>query len=180
MATVDVKKIASALNLDERRVQQLVTYGMPRAARGQYDPVKCMLFYIRYLQAALEKKSVPTADGGYAGEREERVRLLRAEADLKEIELAKERGQLVAIQDVEMEITDLVLTTKARIMAIPHRLAPELVGEQSRVMIQAKIEKACRESLAYLAKAVNDGGNPNTPKRAEVGGAEKSKGAELL
>jgi hypothetical protein len=54
---------------------------MPREARGQYDAVKCMLFYIRYLQRALEKKSVPMADGGYAGEREERIRLLRADAD---------------------------------------------------------------------------------------------------
>jgi phage terminase Nu1 subunit (DNA packaging protein) len=152
MPTVDVTKIASALNLDERRVQQLVKEGMPREARGQYDPVKCMLFYIRYLQAALERKSVPTVDGGYAGEREERVRLLRADADLREMELAKERGQLVAITDVEMEMTDLVLTTKARILAIPPRLAPELVGETSRVMLQAKLEKACKEALAYLAR----------------------------
>jgi hypothetical protein len=124
-----------------------------------------MHWYIRYLQAALEKKSVPLAGGGYAGEREERVRLLRAEADLKEIELAKERSQLVSIQDVEKEMTDLVLITKARIMAIPPRLAPELVGECSRVMIQAKLEKACKESLSYLAKA---------------GGTAKSKGSDLF
>jgi hypothetical protein len=84
---------------------------------------------------------------------------------LKEIELAKERGQLVAIQDVEKEMTDLVLITKARIMAIPPRLAPELVGEPSRVMIQAKLEKACKESLSYLAK---------------TGGAAKPKGSKLF
>lgn len=166
MATVDVTKVASALNLDERRVQQLVKEGMPREARGQYDPVKCMLWYIRFLQQALEKKAVPTLEGGYAGEREERVRLLRADADLREMELARERGLVVALPDIEATLTDLVLTTKARIMAIPPRLAPELVGEMSRVMIQAKLEKACKESLAYLARAVNDGGNPNTPKRS--------------
>ena len=39
-----------------------------------------------------------------------------------------------------------MLTTKARIMAIAPRLAPELVGETSRVMIQAKIEKASKEA----------------------------------
>src|ERR1700687_2068815 len=162
MSTVNVTRVAAALNLSEQRIHQLVKEGLPRAARGQYDPVKCMLFYIRYLQAALERKSVPTADGGYPGEREERIRLLRADADLREMELAKERGLLVALPDIEATLTDLVLTTKARIMATPPRLAPELVGERSRVMIQAKLEKACNESLAYLAKAVNDGGNPNT------------------
>jgi hypothetical protein len=100
-----------------------------------------MLFYIRYLQAALEKKSVPMPDATFAGEREERVRLLRADADMREIELAKERSQLVAIPDIEQMFMDLEFTSKARIMAIAPRLVPELVGETSRVMIQAKIEK---------------------------------------
>jgi phage terminase Nu1 subunit (DNA packaging protein) len=161
---VDVERVAQALNLEKRRVQQLVKQGMPKEGRGQYDPVKCMLWYIRYLQAALEKRSVPMTDGTFAGEREERVRLLRADADLREIELAKERSQLVAISDVEQVFTELVLTTKARIMAIPPRLAPELVGEPSRVMIQAKIEKACKEALSYLANRRNYG-SPNSPTR---------------
>ena len=46
----------------------------------------------------------------------------------------------------------MVLVTKARIMAIAPRVAPELVGETSRIMIQAKIECACKEALSYLAK----------------------------
>jgi phage terminase Nu1 subunit (DNA packaging protein) len=153
MSTVNVTRVASALNLSEQRVQQLVNEGMPREARGQYDPVKCMLWYIRYLQSALEKRSVPALDGGFVSERAERVRLLRADANLREMKLAKERALLMALPDVEAMLTDLVLTTKARIMAIPPRLAPELLGESSRLMIQAKLEKACRESLAYLAKA---------------------------
>ena len=72
MATVDVTKVASALNLTKQRVQQLVKEGLPREGRGQYDPMKCMLWYIRYLQQALEKKAVPTLEGGFVGEREER------------------------------------------------------------------------------------------------------------
>jgi hypothetical protein len=60
--TVTVSKVASALNLDVRRVQQLVQAGMPREARGQYDVVKCMLVYIRYLQNILERKAMPTLE----------------------------------------------------------------------------------------------------------------------
>jgi phage terminase Nu1 subunit (DNA packaging protein) len=163
MSTVNVTRVAAALNLSEQRIHQLVKEGMPRETRGQYDPVKCMLWYIRYLQQALEKKSVPTLDGGFVGEREERVRLLRADADLREMELAKDRGLLVALPDIEATLTDLFLTTKARIMAIPPRLAPELVGERSRAMIQAKLEKACKESLAYLAK-VDSAANSEGPE----------------
>jgi phage terminase Nu1 subunit (DNA packaging protein) len=159
-------RIAQLLNLSEQRIHQLVKVGMPREARGQYDAMKCMLWYVRYLQAVLEKRSASMSDGGYAGVREERVRLLRADADLKEMELAKERGRLVALPDVESALTDLFRTTESRIMAIPPRLAPELVGETSGVMVQAKLEKACKEALAYLAKAVNNGANADTPKRS--------------
>jgi phage terminase Nu1 subunit (DNA packaging protein) len=151
MATVGVTQVASALNLSAARVQMLVKVGMPRKARGQYDPVKCMLWYVRYLQRALEKKSVPTLEGGYAGEHEERVRVLRAKADLREMELAKERSQLVAIQDVEEAFTDLIVTSKARMMAVPPRVAPLLLGLTSRVMADAIVEKALKEALHELA-----------------------------
>jgi phage terminase Nu1 subunit (DNA packaging protein) len=152
MAIVDAGKVANALNLTETRIHQLVKEGLPKEGRGQFDPVKCMLWYIRYLQNLLEKKAVPTLDGGFVGEREERVRLLRADADLREMELAKERGLVVSIDDVEQEMTDLILTTKARIMAVAPRLAADLVGEDSRLIVHGKIEKALKEALLQLSK----------------------------
>jgi phage terminase Nu1 subunit (DNA packaging protein) len=155
VATVDVEKVASALNLEKRRVQQLVKEGMPREAHGQYDPVKCMLWYIRYLQNALEKKTVPTLEGGFVGERGERVRLLRSQADLSEMELARQRSLVISIADYDRTLADLILTTKSRLMAIPARVAPEVVGETSRLMVVAKIEKAVKEALAYLARKEN-------------------------
>jgi hypothetical protein len=61
-------------------------------------------------------------------------------------------SRMVSSAEVEQSLTDLVLTTKARIMAIVPRIAPELVGETSRIMIQAKLERACKEALSYLAR----------------------------
>jgi hypothetical protein len=57
MPTVDVTKVVKFLNVTPRRVQQLVKEGMPRDARGQYNPIKCGAWYVRYLQAAIEKKT---------------------------------------------------------------------------------------------------------------------------
>ncbi len=165
MALVNAKLLANVFGLTEQRIHQLVKEGLPKELRGKYDLLKCVRWYVRYLQAVIEKKGVALPDGQFAGEREERVRLLRADADLREIELAKERGSLLAIPDVEATMTDLVLTTKARIMAIPPRMAAELVGETSRVMIQAKLEKACKEALAHLARVVTDADNKEPSKR---------------
>jgi phage terminase Nu1 subunit (DNA packaging protein) len=166
MAVVDLKQVSKALNVSERRVQQLAKEGLPKEDRGKYDLGKAMLWYIRYLQAALEASGRrDSGDEEYIGAREERARLLRAEAELKEMELAKQRGLLVAIADVERDWSEIVLSVKARIMAIPPRLAPEILGETSRVMAQAKIEKYCKEALAQLAKADDASGNQDAPKR---------------
>jgi len=150
---VGIKQIASTLNLTPSRIQQLVQEGLPKKLRGKYDQDQCTGWYIRYLQALVEKKAI-VSEGGevFKNEREERLRLLRADADMREIELARERGQLVAIEDVEHEMADLILVTKARVLAVGARVAPELVGETSRVMIQAVIEKAHKEALSHLAK----------------------------
>jgi phage terminase Nu1 subunit (DNA packaging protein) len=147
---IDVVSVAKFLNLDKRRIQQLVIEGMPRPSRGKYDLSSCAAWYIRYLQNALEKKIIPGAEGIQINERQERLRILKADADLKEIDLAKERGLLVSIVDVEKEMSNLVLTTKARVLAVAPRVAPELIGENSRVMIQARVEKALKEALLHL------------------------------
>jgi phage terminase Nu1 subunit (DNA packaging protein) len=152
MLTVNVAKVAQFLNVTPRRIQQLVKEGMPRGVRGQYDPIKCGAWYVRYLQSAIEKKTVPSGDGGYITLKEERTRLLRAKAELKQIEVAKRRGLLVSIAELEREMTDLVLTTKARILAIPARVSGDLVGETSRVMIQERLEKAAEEALEPLTR----------------------------
>jgi phage terminase Nu1 subunit (DNA packaging protein) len=150
---IGIKQLAVILNLTVSRIQQLVQEGLPKKLRGKYDQDQCVDFYIRYLQALVEHKSI-VGEGGEVlkNEREERLRLLRADADLREIELARERSQLVAIEDVEKEMSELVLTTKARVMAVAPRVAPDIIGETSRVMIQAKIEKSLREALVHLEK----------------------------
>src|SRR5258708_19901444 len=97
MRAVEVAKMASALNVVQGRVQQPVKEGMPRAAGGRYDRMKCTGWYIRYVTKVLERKSV---DVGYIGERRHRVRLMRAVAGLREMELAKQRSSLVSLPAV--------------------------------------------------------------------------------
>lgn len=151
MALTNAKILANLFGITESRIHQLAKEGLPKERRGKFDLLKCVRWYVKYLHAVIEKKAVPMGDS-YVGEREERIRSIRADADLKEIELAEKRSQLVSIQDVEKSMTDLVLTTKARIMAVAPRLAPDLVGEDSRVMAHAKIEKALKEALLGLSK----------------------------
>lgn len=150
---VRIKEIAAILNLTPMRVQQLAHEGLPKKNRGKYDRDECVRFYIRYLQAIVEKRA-RVEEGGkiFASEREERLRLLSADADLREIELARERSGFVSTEDVERAMTELCLISTARILAVAPRLALELIGEKSRTMVQAKIERALREAMLILSK----------------------------
>jgi|SRR5579862_2223916 len=149
---VNAEQLAAIVNLKKRRIFQLVEEGMPKKHRGRYDVDECQAWYIRYLQAAIGKKSLPIDEGGIANEREARLRNLRTAAELKEIKLARIRGGLVSIEDVDREMTELVVTSRAQILSIAPRLAPELLGETERVMLQAKISKALGEALCQLAQ----------------------------
>lgn len=145
-----ISAIAERLKLTPRRIQQLAGEGLPRVTRGKYDVDQVLDWYIAKLERQLAGET--DENGAAAKKYNEELRLLSARADQQELDLAARRGELVSIADAEKEMTDLVATTKARILTVPARVAPDLLGEQSRVMVQAKIEKAIKEALAHLAE----------------------------
>jgi phage terminase Nu1 subunit (DNA packaging protein) len=178
MPLVEVKQLMQALNVTERWIGQLVKEGMPREGRGKYDLGKCMLWYIRYLQAAVKRRNgseIPDDQG--RTEQRERLRLLSAEAELKELELARERGEFIALPDLEKMMTDLVITTKARILAVSPRISAQLVGVD-RLTIEAELDKELRSALSCLAKSVNGNGHhssdPDTAKRSSKVNANRN------
>lgn len=148
---VGITAIAERLRLTPRRIQQLAGEGLPRVTRGKYDVDAVLDWYIARLERQLAGEI--DEDGERAKQSNEELRLLSARADHAELDLASKRRELVSIADVEQEMTNLVITTKARILTVPARVAPELLGEQSRVMLQAKIEKSLKEALSHLAEA---------------------------
>ena len=148
---VGIATIAERLRLTPRRIQQLAGEGLPRVTRGKYDVDAVLDWYIARLERQLAGEI--DEDGAVQQKEIEELRLLSARADMQELDLASQRRELVSIADVEKKMTDLVITTKARILTVPARVAPELLGEQSRVMLQAKIEKALKEALSHLSEA---------------------------
>ena len=159
--------VAKALNLTERRVQQLVREGMPRAERGQYDPWACALWYIRYLQKAVEAKGTGNDDGSATSWREEKKRLVRLQANNEELEYKRKLGELIPVDMVRDKFVTLTSTVHDRFVALPSKIAPRLEGE-SREVIRIKLFEAVRDLLNGLA------GKP-TGKKIGSGGATDRK-----
>jgi hypothetical protein len=89
--------------------------------------------------------------GEFVALNDQRVRSMRAHANLREMESAVRRGNVANLTGVRTAWSDQVLMTKARLLAIPPRLSKELLGEESVAMMQAKIEKSMKDVLNQLA-----------------------------
>lgn len=148
--------IAKLFDLDVRRVQQLAKEGiLPAASQRPYkfDLLPTVKAYIRYLRDRANGKEAKTADTVKA-----EADKLRAEADLKqskakiaELQLKELEGKMHRSEDVEAMTNDLVYTARSMIMALPGRLAMDVVQAGSANEASALIRTECYKILDELA-----------------------------
>jgi len=151
-----IADVARELNIGERYVYDLQKRGLPRVEAGRYNIPKCFRWYVRYLQRKLVERAHPDDDKGNgsiatsAGET--RHKLLSIESELKQIELAEKREQLISIDRVEKDLAKIVTEVRTRILALPPRLAAEVLGETDLAVSQVKIERSLKNALACLSQ----------------------------
>lgn len=148
--------IAKLFDLDVRRVQQLAKEGiLPAASQRPYkfDLLPTVKAYIRHLRDRANGKEAKTADTVKA-----EADKLRAEADLKqskakiaELQLKELEGKMHRSEDVEALTNDLVYTARSMIMALPGRLAMDVVQAGSANEASALIRTECYKILDELA-----------------------------
>lgn len=158
--TYPVSTIAKLLMLSETRVQQLVVEGViEKEGHGKYNLVKAVQGYIKYLQ----DRSVGNAGQVKAADYHvEKARKIRAEATLAEMEVDKKRGLLVEVASVEREATSVMLEIRTRMLAVPERVAPSLLGETNEREIKKIISEEIEQALTSLADASRDADDEDT------------------
>jgi phage terminase Nu1 subunit (DNA packaging protein) len=79
------------------------------------------------------------------------ARKTRAEADLMELKLARERGQVAAITDVEKVLAHANTSIRTLIQAWPAQMAPQLIGLDDRAAAFAILRRECDQLLTNMA-----------------------------
>ncbi|MDO8421552.1 MAG: terminase small subunit [Parvibaculum sp.] len=111
----------------------------------------------RVIEWLVSHKAGTLPGGGKARNHEdEKARKTTAEADLKEIELAEARAEVVPIGHSVKEFAKRVAATRSKMLALPTKLAPVLVVMTDIEESRAVIEDMIREALDELAR--DDGG----------------------
>ena len=148
--------IAKLFGVTERRVQQLASEGIIPAAQKKpykFDLLPTVQAYIRYLSDKANGKEQKSSDTVQA-----EADKLRAEADLKqskakiaEMQLKELEGTMHRSEDVEAMTNDLVYSVRGQIMALPGRLAMDVVQAQTAAEASAIIRSECYKILEELA-----------------------------
>ena len=86
-----------------------------------------------------------------------KLRIALAEAELKELELAKRREEVLSVADVRKARRDLIINAKNKLLAIPGKTAPELTGRNTRE-IEGILKREIYAALTELGEIGDLGG----------------------
>jgi len=118
------QQLAVILNLSQRRITDLIAAKIipPRGKRG-FDLVASVKGYIAFLKK-------PT--GNLTGER---ARLVKAQADLRELELRKRTGEVVLRSAVEKQTFELNRQARDAMLNVPARISGILAAESDQAVV---------------------------------------------
>ena len=135
---VTPSEAAAFLQVPERTFYRLVETGIiPKAGDGEYILGEVVESYWRNQFDTEGLKAAQT-------------RLTTAQAELKELELAEQRGELHRASAIAKVWADNVLNAKKKLLAIPTKIPPMLVGQDVQT-IRKRLEDEIKESLRELA-----------------------------
>lgn len=128
------EKLAKLLMISRVTVYDLAERGVFVNNNGVFDFIHSIQSYINYL------KSKNTARGtGQLDFNAEKARLTKAQADIAEVNLAKVRGNVVGVEQVERNLANVFAEVRANMRNIPTRVSAQLVGEADERVIRKKI-----------------------------------------
>lgn len=165
----DLVEIAHLLKKEPRWITKLAKdEGLPRSERGVYNLIKVIHWLIdRY------ERQVRDARIGGETESMARKRLWQAQANLKEIELAQQRKEVVNLEDVVRILQPMLKALREKIYGRSRKIAPQLQGA-TPTEIEAILLKYDTEALNELANipklfgsagAALDGHDPSIVQR---------------
>jgi phage terminase Nu1 subunit (DNA packaging protein) len=90
----------------------------------------------------------------------QRERLAAAQAEKVEAENRIRRGELVEIEQLGAEWDDLVLSARAKLLSLPTKVAPQLIGRTDPNAIRAILKTEINAALAELARPLEPDPEP--------------------
>lgn len=143
--------LADMFGLTTRRIRMLADEGIiHKTSRGRYNLQENIKSYIVYLKTNQDLKE-KIIDDDKLDPDEERALLTRRQREKLELELAAMKGKMHFSNDVERVMNDMLANFRAKIIAMPTKVAPILVAKNDISEIQEILQREFFESLTELS-----------------------------
>jgi terminase small subunit / prophage DNA-packing protein len=149
--TVGKREIAEIFGVADTTVDQWIRRGMPTIQRG----AKGIQWQINTADVSewLKQRAVEDVSGDtLADESELKRRKLAAETAKAELELAKVKGEVVPLRQLERALSNTFAEVKTNLRSLPSRVATSLVGESNETRIKEVILAEVDLALATLSE----------------------------
>jgi len=145
--------IGLLIGASRQKVNKHIKAAGIKAKNGKYE-VRAVLEVI--VENRKRDNKLLGSDPARIGQAEAKTRLISANAKMAEIELAEKEGRFVDIELVEEHLETVYTIIRQKILATPTKLAPSLVGIESRAEIQIILEAELAGVLGELANYDTD------------------------
>lgn len=136
-------ELAPLLNLTPQRINQLAQSGFfQKDENGKFDAAEAIEIFYRNKYHAGRKSDVSFDV--------EHAMLEKAKRKKAEIELQELEGKLLYADDVEHLMAGMILTCKARLLTLPTKVTPKIIGEKNPAVIVETLKDAVFEALNEL------------------------------
>jgi len=167
---VPVTRLAWLLECTERSIQQLAKDGtLPKSQRGKYPLFPCVQAYVRHQRRLIEGSGDLTLV-------DERKRLTKAQADDAEFKLQIAKENYISKNAMADILGRIFKAFRDRLLAIPTKLAPQIIGRKQLSEIKEILDDAIHECLNELITGFRsrgvisgngNGGGGNTAAKAD-------------
>lgn len=145
-------EVAEHLFLTQPEVSRHLAAGvLPQAGRGDLDIEACREAYIRHLRERAAGRASDAADENNLDLVLQRARLASEQADAQAMKNAAARGEMIPRGDVVHGIRTVFTHLRAKLLAVPNKAAPLLIGAKSPEEIGALLTIMVHDALADLA-----------------------------
>lgn len=138
-------EVAEHLDLTQGAISELLRKEiLPKADRGAHDIDACRIAYIQHLREI--------ASGDDRALASERTRLAKEQADSMALANAEKRKEMLPRSEIVAGWQGLIAACRAKLLAIPTRLAPQIANLKKPTVVKEKLTEAIHEALAELGK----------------------------
>lgn len=147
---VSTDTLADLLGFTRQRVNQLAKEGiLEKQAAGRWPLMKNIQRFINYLRTNAKDQDEAESQAKYW---EEKALHEKAKREIAEIKLAKLKNQMHDAADIEYMLTNMLITFRNRILGIPDKVAPKILGIKNLSEISEIIDGEVMEALTELSE----------------------------